>query len=54
MQDLLYVAILIALTAIGVLFVIGCDRIVGPDDREPAVRAEPEGESQYTREEVTL
>jgi hypothetical protein len=34
MTDLLYVLMMIALTAIGVLFVIGCDKIVGPDELE--------------------
>jgi len=33
-QDLLYVVLLFAFTAIAVLFVIGCDKIVGPDDVE--------------------
>lgn len=30
--DLLYVAVMIALVAVAALFVIGCDRIIGPDD----------------------
>jgi len=34
MADLLYVVLLVVLTAIGVLFVIGCDKIVGPDEPE--------------------
>jgi hypothetical protein len=33
-EDLLYVAITIALIGIAVLFVIGCDKIVGPDESE--------------------
>jgi len=32
MADLLYVVMMVVLTGIGVLFVIGCDRIVGPDE----------------------
>jgi hypothetical protein len=39
MADLLYVVMFIAVTALGVLFVIGCDRIVGPDDPELAEEA---------------
>ena len=34
MADLLYVVMMIVLTAIAVLFVIGCDKIVGPDEVE--------------------
>jgi hypothetical protein len=32
MADLLYVAMMVALTVIGVLFVVGCDKIIGPDE----------------------
>lgn len=32
MADLLYVAIMVVLTAIAILFVVGCDKIVGPDE----------------------
>jgi len=39
MADLLYVVMLVALTALAVLFVIGCDRIVGPEDVELAEEA---------------
>jgi hypothetical protein len=46
MADVLYVAMFIALTAIGILFVLGCDKIIGPDDvelaKEPGTRTEPE------------
>ena len=45
MADLLYVVMMIVLTAIAVLFVIGCDKIVGPDEVElvevPRPRVEP-------------
>lgn len=34
MADLLYVVMTIVLAAIGLLFVIGCDKIVGPDEVE--------------------
>ena len=48
MADLLYVVLLVVLTAIGVLFVIGCDKIVGSDEAEleagPGTRAERERE----------
>lgn len=54
MQDLLYVAILVVLTLIGIAFVIGCDKIVGPDDREVTARADKQPEPQHIREEVTL
>jgi hypothetical protein len=41
---------MVALTAIGVLFVVGCDKIIGPDEQalaeEPRTRAarEPKAE----------
>lgn len=54
MQDLLYVAMLVALTGIGVLFVIGCNKIVGPDDPELTRKADVEPEPSHIREEVTL
>lgn len=34
MADVLYVVMLFVLTAIGVLFVVGCDKIVGSDELE--------------------
>jgi len=34
MEDLLYVVIIAALIGIGILFVVGCDKIVGPDELE--------------------
>jgi len=34
MEDLLYVAIAIAMMVIALLFVIGCDKIIGPDEQE--------------------
>ena len=34
MADLLYVVLLFVLTAIGVGFVVGCDKIVGSDELE--------------------
>jgi len=44
MADVLYVAMMIALTAIGVMFVIGCDKIIGPD--ELALAEEPRAREQ--------
>jgi len=34
MEDLLYFAITVALIAIALLFVVGCDKIIGPDELE--------------------
>jgi hypothetical protein len=31
-QDLIYVAIMVAFFAISALFVVGCDRIIGSDE----------------------
>jgi hypothetical protein len=31
MQDLMYVAILIAFFVVAILFTLGCDKIIGPD-----------------------
>jgi hypothetical protein len=31
MQDIVYVAVVIAFFVIAVLFTLGCDRIIGPD-----------------------
>jgi hypothetical protein len=32
MEDLLYVAVVIVFFAIAALFVVGCDKLIGPDD----------------------
>jgi hypothetical protein len=32
MEDLLYVAVVVFMFALAALFVVGCDRIIGPDD----------------------
>ncbi len=32
MEDLIYVAVVLAFFALAALFVVGCDRIIGPDD----------------------
>jgi len=50
-EDLLYVAMTVALIVIAVLFVIGCDKIVGPDEQElveesdASLAAERQGET---------
>ena len=47
MQDLIYVAGLIAFFALTALFVVGCDRIIGPDEEalaEDEGRTAPEPE----------
>jgi hypothetical protein len=50
MADLLYVVMMIALTGIGAAFVIGCDKIVGPDElelvQEPGSRTRTERETE--------
>jgi hypothetical protein len=33
MADLLYVVLMVVLTGIGIAFVFGCDKIIGPDDQ---------------------
>jgi hypothetical protein len=46
MNDLAFVAIMLAFFAVAVLFVVACDRIIGPDEDElaasPHVGAEQE------------
>jgi hypothetical protein len=32
MEDLIYVAVIIAFFGLAALFVVGCDKIIGPDD----------------------
>lgn len=46
MQDLLYVAIMVVFVVVTALFVVGCDKIIGPDDVALAEqeRGEPEQE----------
>jgi len=39
MADLFYVALIFALTGLGALFVIGCDRLIGPDESDHAEEA---------------
>jgi len=38
MADVLFIAILLALVALAVLFVAACDRIIGPDEEALADR----------------
>ena len=53
MEDLLYIAITVALIAIGVLFVIGCDKIVGPDEQELVEESDAAMVAEKLGEEVT-
>ena len=39
LQDLVYVALIFALTGIAALFVLACDKVVGPDAAALAERA---------------
>jgi hypothetical protein len=32
MEDLLYILVMVALVAVAAAFVVGCDKIIGPDD----------------------
>jgi len=32
MEDLIYIVVVLAFFALAALFVVGCDRIIGPDD----------------------
>ncbi len=52
MADLLYVAMMAALTAIGVLFVVGCDKIIGPDELALAVESSARAQREPQAEEV--
>jgi hypothetical protein len=46
-QDLVYVAVMIAFFAIAALFVVGCDRIIGSDEA-----ALTESQPAYSEPEV--
>jgi hypothetical protein len=50
-QDLIYVAGIVALFLLTVLFVVGCDKIIGPD--EDAL-AEDEPQSSTTSEQTKV
>ncbi len=41
MNDISYVAIIVAFFALAALFVKGCDRIIGPDETSEAPAAPP-------------
>ena len=51
MQDLLYVAVMVALVIVAALFVVGCDKIIGPDDE--ALADQHRAEPYLERDEVT-
>jgi hypothetical protein len=42
MADLIYVAIIISFFAVAALFVVACDRIIGPEDSTIDVQPQPE------------
>ena len=48
MQDLVYVAIMIAFFALSALFVVGCDRIIGSDEEALAQTLPALDESERT------
>jgi len=50
-NDLTFVAIMIAFFAIAALFVVACDKIIGPDDEALALgnEAEPEATPEADR-----
>ncbi len=50
-QDVVYVAVLFAFFALAALFVVGCDRIIGPDELELGDAA-PGGEPAPIDEEM--
>jgi hypothetical protein len=52
MEDLLYVAIIVVLIGIAVLFVLGCDKIVGPDESELAEESDAALASERLGERV--
>jgi len=47
MPDVVFVAVMVALTGVAGLLIIGCDRLLGPDDRALAEdgRGETAGDS---------
>lgn len=53
MEDLLYVVITIALIAIAMLFVLGCDKIVGPDELELVEESDAALAAERPRERIT-
>lgn len=51
MQDLLYVFVMVALVVVAALFVMACDKIIGPDDVALAdhYREDADGDHETTR-----
>jgi hypothetical protein len=47
-EDLLYVVLMVVFVLVSILFVIGCDRMIGPDEEALAEdhRGEPEPEAE--------
>jgi len=54
MWDLLYVVIMIGLVSVSAAFVIGCDKIIGPDDTALAEQGEEEEEAEGDAEPVRV
>jgi hypothetical protein len=54
MADLIYVSVLIAFFGLAALFVVACDRIIGPDDAalREGLSAEPTPEPEVTHRKV--
>jgi hypothetical protein len=49
MEDVGYVLLMIGFVVIGVLFTIGCDKIIGPD--EPALAGAEQDDTENLRQE---
>lgn len=52
MADVLYVVLMVVLTAIAVLFVVGCDKIVGSDELELVERTGTREDQELPLEEL--
>jgi hypothetical protein len=46
-QDLLYVAIMVVFVVVTALFVVGCDKIIGPDDA--ALAEQQSGDAEHDK-----
>ena len=52
MKDVLYVVIMVALVLVTAAFVIGCDKLIGPDDEALAEQGHDESEEDLDRDKV--
>lgn len=50
MEDIVYILIMVAFVLVAALFVVGCDRIIGPD--EEALADQGREEAVYVDEKV--